>query len=234
MPIQPENGFLVTHDLTHVSCLGLETDRMDACLEHLAEKQFRGVFGAPCFGFHGEDLHCLASAPDLRAVWFWDIQLKDIEGLYALRQLEHFGVHPRRPPIDFSRFPELHTASIEPRTEDCGLDALSRLRRLFLSRCPPRNRSFDFLPLPESLEELGISWSSADSLACLPALPELRRLQIERCRNLVELGDLVARFPRLEHLVVDYCGRLDTKATEEAVRVLPHLNHAFVQGEKLV
>ena len=68
--------------------------------------------------------------PWIEAVWFFDINMKNIEGLYSLRRLQHFGVHPKRPPIDFARFPELRKAIVEPKPRDSGLGSLMQLQSL--------------------------------------------------------------------------------------------------------
>jgi hypothetical protein len=233
MPIAREDGFFCTHDLAHVSCLGIESARLGECVDRVKANRVSGVFGNPHFGFSGSDLHFLSELPWIEAVWFWDVNLKDVEGLYALQNLQHFGVHPKRPPIDFSRFPRLRKAIIEPKAKDRGLETLDELELLHVWHFRPKDGSFASLALPPSLEELQINWASPRSLDSLPVHRHLRRLEIHRCRNLEDLGDLGGKFPNLEHLVVDACGRVPQSEGERAVRDLPKLVHAFVQRAKL-
>jgi hypothetical protein len=65
-------------------------------------------------------------------------------------------------------------------------------------------------------------------------LPNLRRLEIHRCRNLESLGDLGAKFPCLEHLVVAACGRVMPGEGERVVHDLPAIVHAYVRDAKVV
>ena len=234
MPIALEDGFLQTHDLTDVSCLGIETARLGACVERVKAKRVKGVFGSPGFGFEGSDLDFLTELPWVEAVWFSEIQLKSIEGLYALQDLRHFGVHPRRPAIDFSRFPRLRVAIIEPKAKDRGIETLKELELLHIWHYQPKDKTFSALALPDSVTEFQVNWANPSSLESLPAHPGLRRLEIHQCRNLVDLGNLGEKYPNLEHLVIGACGRVTRSEGERVVRDLPKLSHAFVQVAKLV
>jgi hypothetical protein len=234
MSIALEDGYFQTHDLAHVSALGIQTHRLAACVDRIKVNRIMGVFGCPTFGFEGSDLDFLAELPWVEAVWFWDINLKSIEGLYALRDLRHFGVHPKRPPIDFRCFPRLRKVVVEPKTKDRGIETLDELELLHIWHYRPKNMTFSTLALPKSLTELQVNWANPTSLESLPAHDELRRLEIHQCRNLVNLGDLGDKYPKLEHLVVSACGRVLKSEGERAVRNLPKLSHAYVQGARIV
>lgn len=234
MPIAMEDGFYQSHDLNGVSSLGIETSRAGECIQRIAEKRIRGVFGNPSFGFNGNDLDFLHQIPWIESIWFWDIALNNIDGVYALENLRHFGVSPKRPAIDFSRFPRLLEAVVEPKTKDCGLDALRELALLHIWHYRPKDASFSALRLPESLTELQINWANAASLETLPALPNLRRLEVHRCRNLAILGVLYEKFPMLEHVVIDACGRVTHEEGRRAIQGSDKLTHAYIAGMLLV
>jgi hypothetical protein len=227
VPIEREGKFLWTHDLGIASSIGIEAERLDACVAEAIERDARGVFGHPSFGFTQADVDPLARMPDLVQVWFWDVALRSIDGLYALRGLRHFGVHPKRPPVDFSRFPALESVVwiYEPR--DQGLESAPSVRKLDLWQYKPRSKHFAGLALPPNLRELQINWANPDTLAGLPALPELRRLELHRCRKLASLDELPRIAPNLETLVVTTSGRLTDYTTLAA---LPKLKVALHDG----
>src|SRR5215471_11666180 len=112
MPIALEDGFCVTRDLAHVSCLAIDSGRLDQCVARIKAQQIKGILGNSSYGFVGHDFDFVEELPWIEAVWFWDVNMKNIEGLYSLRRLQYFGVHPKRPPIDFGRFPELRKAIV--------------------------------------------------------------------------------------------------------------------------
>lgn len=230
MPIAREDEFWVTHDPPHDPGIGVESDRLRECIDRIERDRAKAVFGHEEYGFSGSNLDFLTAVPWVEAVWFWDVALDCVDGLYALEGLEHFGVQPRRPPIDFSRFPRLQHVNLHPRARDSGLERLDSLESLHVWHYRPRDRSFSSLRFPISLRELEINWANTTSLVSLPSLPNLRRLEVHRCRNLVELGDLRQKFPRLEHLVVTTCGKVQRGEAERALADLSDLHHAYVQG----
>jgi hypothetical protein len=229
MPIAREGRFLLTHDLNRGSTsLGLESSMLSDCIDEVQREGYSGVFGNPGFGFNETALDALAQLPQLRHVWFWDIHLKNIDGLYALQQLETFGVHQRRPPVAFERLPSLRQIVWEYRPRDTGVETLS-LDMLHLWRYAPKHASFAGLMLPDTLEELDINWCNPASLEGLPRLPNVRRLGIHQCRHMSSLAAIPDLFPALEHLVVDACGRMPVEEGERLVEQMPGLKHAFVQ-----
>ena len=231
MPIQREGEFLWNHDLGASSSLGIESARLEECIAEAILRRPGGVFGHPSFGFEETDLDFLVRLPWLSSVWFWDVVLRDIDGLYALGELRFFGVHPKRPPVDFSRFPLLEHVVWIHESRDRGLASAASVRHLALWHYKPRSKHFAGLELPPNLESLEINWANPQSLAGIPELPSLRRLEIHRCRNLVSLDELPRIAPNLEKLVVTTSGRLVDVA---ALATLPHLRFARRDGRDLV
>jgi hypothetical protein len=213
--------------------LGLESSQLEDCVQEVIRLQIAGVFGNPAFGFREPTLDILARVPHVRAVWFWDIELQNVDGLYALDGLLDFGVHPKRPPIDFSRLPKLKRVVWEYKPRDTGVRDLKALESLHSWRYRDASKTFRNLALPPNLTELEINWSNVETLDGLPSLPLLRRLEIHRCRNLRSLGPLDELFPQLEHLVVAACGRVEDGEGSRVVRKLPSLRHAYVKDRLL-
>lgn len=233
MPIERKGRFYVSRDLADVPSLGMESVHLSECIQEAKIRPFKGVFGSPTFGFKEASLDALVELPHLESVWFWDVSLKDIEALYALPALKNFGVHPKRPAIDFSRLKSLQQVVWHYKPADSGIDSLS-LKRLHVWHCSLKNEDFRDLALPKSLEELQINWANAIKLDGLPLLPSLRHLEIHRCRNLESLAALPKLFPKLEHLVVSACGKVSVPDSEWLKASIPSLRHAYVKDRKLV
>lgn len=225
VPIQREGEFLWTHDLGITSSIGIESARLGACVAEATARGVRGVFGHPTFGFAQADLDFLAALPRVEQVWFWDVELGCVDGLYALPGLRYFGVHPKRPPIDFSRLPLLEHVVWDHEPRDRGLASSSSVRHLDLWHFKPRTKHFGGLELPPTLESLTLNWANPRTLAGLCELPRLRTLEIHRCRNLESLDHLPRIAPNLEKLVVTTSGRLsDYQAIAElaSIRLARH------------
>ena len=234
MPIAREGQFLVTRDLVHTASLGIESSCLSLCIEEARAHPYKAVFGSRGFGFSEKSLDSLLTLPKLEAVWFWDIALENIDALYQLHELQSFGVHPKRPAIDFSRLPSLKQITWFHKPTDVGLRSLTSLNKLFVWHYLPKSKSFADLLVPDGLNELQINWANPRTLDGLQSVPTLRRLEIHRCRNLESLALLPQLFPNLTYLVVATCGRVDPKEAELATKRLPHLAHASINSKKVV
>jgi hypothetical protein len=214
--------------------LGLESSRLEECIQEISRSRVTSVFGSPVFGFHESDLDFLARVPHVNAVWFWDLALKNVDGLYALDALVDFGVHPKRPAVDFSKLPKLRRVVWEYKRQDSGMGSLEGLEALHSWRYRDASKTFRNLVLPRNLVELEINWANVETLDGLPSLPNLRHLEIHRCRNLRSLGSIDKLFPELEHLVVAACGRVEDQEGPRIVRQLSRLKHAYVKDQLLL
>ena len=232
MPIERDNGYLIDCDLQGRISVGIESTRVPDCVAEVLRRNATGVFGCPRFGFQGSDLTFLEELPMLRRVWFWDINLANIDGLYALEDLQYFGVHPKRPALDFSRFPKLIQVIWEPKLKDTGIASLPGLEVLHVWHFKPKHKTYRDLEIPTTITELELNWASPPSLEGLPLLPNLKRLEIHRCRNLESIAQLPIIAPNLEHLVVSSCGRVADGP--EVVKHLPSIKHAFMRDKVLV
>ncbi|MHC4315683.1 MAG: hypothetical protein ACYSW3_24835 [Planctomycetota bacterium] len=232
MTITRKGKFLYNTDLEGELLVGIESDKLSACVKEARRRKAFGVFGAPCWGFKQDDLNFLAELPDLKSIWFWDVTLKDVEGVYELKQLKEFGIHPKRPGIDFSRLATLEQLVWEYNKKDTGLEALKRLKLFHIWHYNPKKKSFDGVVVPKSVTEMQINWANPRSLEGLPIMPKLKRLEIARCRNLETLAALPQIAPRLDFLFVEACGRVSDGKT--VVKKLPKLNFAFVHDTILV
>jgi hypothetical protein len=232
MPIHREGQHLVNSDLQGNLLIGMESESLQDCIAEAKRRHAYGVFGNPEWGFHEQDLDCLADLSDIKSVWFWDVNLRDIEGLYRLTGLRSFGVHSKRPPVDFGRLPTLESIVWHYNARDRGLERLTQLRQLSIWHSKLKTKTLQSVTLPRCLEDLEFVWSNIVSLVGLPEFPKLRRMAIHRCRNLEGIKGLPQIAPHLEHLTVANCGRVKDGA--EVVRQMPSLRFASVQGVVLV
>jgi Leucine-rich repeat (LRR) protein len=224
MPIARVGKFLETADLGIVHSLGIESAQLSDCISEINQRGVRGVFGCPVFGFKESNLDFLSQLNDIRQVWFWEIHLQDISGLYSQKGLEYFGISPKRPAIDFSYFTGLRDMVWQPIKHDAGVEKLKKLERLDVWRYKTKDMSFTELQLPQSLQKLEFNWCNQDSVSTLPALPNLEELQFHYCRNLRSLNGLMASAPNLKKLVVTRCANLES--FEEALSM--DLEHVYI------
>lgn len=210
--------------------LGVESGRVSDCLDYYDRHGFGGLFGSEFFGFKQDDLNFLRGASETTWLWFWDIKLKDIDALYDLQKLEHFGINPKRPGIDFSRFPVLRMVVNHWVKQDTGI-ADSTIRKYNLWHYKPRSKSFKGLEIPKNVERLELYWANPAALSGLPVMKKLKYLEIHRCRNLVDLSELPRIAPNLTELLTTNSSRLDVSS---GVVEHPKLKSALIDGRHVV
>ncbi|MCP4314531.1 MAG: hypothetical protein GY789_00465 [Hyphomicrobiales bacterium] len=213
--------------------MGLESRRLQDCIDETLNRKLKGVFGR-----HPEfvelDLNFLTQLHELETVMLRDIKLRDCSAIYELENLEYFAISGKRPAIDFTRLKCLQRLVLEYRRKDDGLSDLTNLKLLHLWRYKAPNREEFSLPLSPNLEELGINWSNVESLEGFGRYPNVKKLEVARCRNLKSLGRLAKAFPKLEHLVVTACGRLTAGEARTALSGHKHIKHAYAGKELIV
>src|SRR6478752_8651560 len=102
MPIARDGRFLRWPDMVPVPGLGLESSQLAECVDEINRARITGVFGSSVFGFHEKDLNALASVPHVEAIHFWDVDLKNVDGVYALQGLTRWSGLAKRAAVDFS------------------------------------------------------------------------------------------------------------------------------------
>ena len=224
MPVERINKFLEFRDLGLTPSLGIETNQIEECIKEVQMRNIQGVFGNPCFGFYEKDLDFLSRIPSVEQVYFWDVHLKSVEGIYALDCLRYFNLRPKRPAIDFARLPGLELMIWYPVRRDLGIQELTRLREIHIWRYKSKSKGFGELSLPQSLEKVDVNWSNVTSLNGFPVLQNLKEIQFHYCRSLTSLAGLSEAAPNLKKIVVTRCPNLSDCKEISGM----DLDHAYV------
>lgn len=226
-----ESGFYESHSPAgRDPNLGVDSNRIDECIAYYHEHGFGGLFGHPTFGFNQDNLDFLSRTKDVKSLWFWDIALRNIDALYELAELNHIGINPKRPGIDFSRFPALRSAVNHWIKSDTGI-AASTITEYYLWHYNPRSKSFDGLEIPNAVEQLHLYWANPAALEGLPVMKKLKVFEIHRCRNLEDLSALPRIAPNLQKLLTTTSSKIDATA---GVLDHPKLKMALIDGRFVV
>lgn len=220
MSITRKGKFLYASHIGDTLMIGIESPLLDSCIANVNRHQIPGIFASKCFSFTESNLDFLPRLPPLRQIWFFDVALTNIDGIYSQPSLSFLGFHGRRPAIDFKRFPAIRTLSIDWHPKDSGLQSLQHAKAFYLWHHKPRTKAFRGTEFPPNLDLLQINWSNAVELKDLPLLPRVKRLEFHRCRNLRTLDGIDQLFPNTEKLFITTCGRLEDISAAERLKKL--------------
>ena len=234
MPIaRDDEGFLYCGDAWGGPALGLESNRLQICIDQILARKIEGVFGRSP-EFYDTDMNCLVQLQQISSLQLWDVTLRDIGKLYMLDKLRFFRLSGKRPPLELARLKKVQNLVIEYHRGDTSLADMQDLKMINLWRykaASPNNFEFHF---PQGVEEMGLFWSNIETLEGFGICPNVRKLNIARCRNVRSLGRLAVNFPKLEYLVVEACGRLTADETRSALSGHVGIRHAFAGNQLIV
>lgn len=195
-------------------------------LECLLRQPIREIELNQAKGWQGSDLDFLRAFPDLRVVEVVDLNIDNVEGIHALRDLTSLVLLTySRTPLRFEAFPVLRDCDFDwGRRRVTGLGECSHLRHLSVVRMP--SEDLKGLSRLTGLKSLWIGSSPIRSLDGVSTLLALTELHLRGLRKLEAL-DGVECLSMLEYLELDTCRRVESI---ECVRNLGHLRSLYVNN----
>ncbi|USK32571.1 leucine-rich repeat domain-containing protein [Bacillus sp. F19] len=158
------------------------------------------------FLYKGEDLDFLKECPTVEDIGVDSIFLKDISGLYYLKNLKRLALGESttidgKNEIDLTAFTSLRILDLTWTKKIRGLHSLENLKELCLHKYSPSSKNLDELKHLKNLEVLEIRTSKIHSLEGIEQLQELQELELSYLRTLEvikPLTDLGSSIKRLE------------------------------------
>lgn len=154
-------------------------------------------------GFREADVSFLSSFPKLRSVEIYSHNVKDLEPICGLSELEAIGLQTEaKTQLHNDYFPFLRVALLQWKKGMEGLLRNETLRYFNVINFP----FSDLSPLAtlSHLERLALTSRKLSSLNGLEQLRSLKRLDLYACPNLTSI-DLVAQCPNIVELEVESC-----------------------------
>jgi len=135
----------------------------------------------------------------------------DYSGIYRLKNLKSLDIIYRdskfKPNIDYSKLNKLEYLSINWYDKEIDLSENKNLKELIIWRFKPKNKSFSYIKLPESLERFEITESNIQNFEGLN-LPNLKSFEGHYCNKLISLEGLKKSSDNLQSFILGSCGNL--------------------------
>ncbi|MEM5017879.1 leucine-rich repeat domain-containing protein [Metabacillus indicus] len=230
---------------------GIEISKkyLNECIDYIKMNRVKKI-DILDFLYKGEDLDFLKECPTVEDIRVDSIFLKDISGLYYLKNLKSLALGESttvdgKNEIDLTPFTNLRILDLTWTKKIRGISSLENLIELCLHKYSPSSRNLDELVNLKNLIVLQIRTSKVQSLQGIEKLQELqelelsylrtlemikhlapldsslKRLEIVHCKKVKDYEEL-NRLHSLEWLMLDNCGELESL---EFVKRLPELKH---------
>ncbi|WP_155928696.1 leucine-rich repeat domain-containing protein [Bacillus sp. UNC41MFS5] len=163
--------------------------------------------------YTGKDLNFLCECPTVDYITLDSRYLKDIAGLYYLKDLKGLSLTELtaaigNKEIDLSRFPHLEFLSLYWSERIKGLSHLPNLKELSLWQYTPKLGNLQELTSFQSLKSLMITKSNVYSLRGIGSLQSLKELELSYLNRLTDLGDIEQLHSSLTRLEIDSCKKI--------------------------
>lgn len=219
--------------------LGIDSSNIKNCiLEYNKQynffkrgKPYNSIFGHISFGFKETNLNFLNHFKTVENIWFWDVNLDNIEKLYNLKNLKSIGITGRRPAIDFSKLNKIEKITTDWTNKDYNFEFCENIKSFYLWHHKPKNKSFKDFNFPTyCYENFSLNWSNVENLTSLNGLKGIKNVEIHMSRNLTSLKGLEKYSDTIEQIIVTTCGKLDDYIF---IKEFPKLKKAIINKEKL-
>lgn len=196
--------------------IGIDSSNLKNCIKEFngnglfkRKRLYDGIFGHESFGFKEMNLDFLINFKTVKHIWFWDVNLNNIEGIYLLKNIETLGITGKRPSIDFAKFPKIRTITLDWETKDYNLEVCQSVENFYLWHHKPKEKNFvNFKFPPKCSNCVSLNWTNVEDLRTLNGLLGVKKIEIHRSRNLLSLQGLEKFADTLEEVIVTTCGKL--------------------------
>ena len=236
--IRKEGQFYINRD--RGLSLGIDSSNMENCISEFNKqykflkrgKPYISIFGHHSFGFKEPNLNFLKHFKKVEKIWFWDVSLNDIEGIYFLQNLKSIGLIGKRPAIDFSHFKFLKEITVDWETKDYHLEYCENVEDFYLWHHKPKEKNFNAFKFPLNCKNsASLNWTNVEDLSTLNGLKGVKKIEIHRSRNLKSLKGIEKYSDTLEQIIVTTCGKLEEY---EFIKEFPNLKKAYINKEVLI
>jgi hypothetical protein len=155
-------------------------------------------------------LDFLSECPDIEIVHTGNEYLRDVTGLYQLKNLKSLSLNDIKPSleIDFGRIPSLEVfwGQLPPKAK--GVGALENLKEMRLWSYKPKSKNLEPLSLLKKLKSLELIQSNITSLKGAEGLESLETLGLYYLRSFSSLQDIKYLSGTLKVLDIENCKKI--------------------------
>lgn len=182
------------------------------CLDYIKKNNIKKIDIIDSL-YKGEDLNFLEECPLVEDIRVDSIFLKDISGLYHLKNLRNLTLGESstidgKNEINLTPFTNLEMIDLTWTKKISGLHSLKNLKELCLRKYSPASKNIDELRHLYNLEVLQIRTSKVESLRGIEDLQKLQEIELSYLRTLETIKHLAALDSSLKRIEIVNCKKI--------------------------
>lgn len=186
---------------------------LNECIEYINQNQIKQISVMDWY-YERADVAFLSECPTVEEVSLNSNYLKDVSGLYHIKNLKSLGLSEStvvdgKIEVDLEVFSNLEDLFLHWSKRIKGLGKLTNLKELCMYKYAPKERDLQELGNLENLEELVLTQCKISSLTGIGKLKNLRKLELNYLRTLNDLGDLEGLNHYLQKLEIETCKKIE-------------------------
>ena len=192
----------------------IDSMKLDECIEFIKINNLKRINAASYYGFALDNLNFLKEIPFVEHILIVKAYIKDVSGIYSLKNLRSFQIDKRRA-VDFSKLKYLESASLSYVKGDIGIGE-SKIERLTLNSYGKNS----IIDIPSSVKYLGLNFVFLSKIEELPNLIELNELNISYCKSLQSIAGIMDKLPKLQKLFIQNCPNIPLEERKVELNIM--------------
>ncbi|MCM3575457.1 hypothetical protein M3172_19840 [Mesobacillus subterraneus] len=184
----------------------INEDNIKESIAYIQEHQINNVD----LSYELDQVDFLSECPDIEMVSLGGEDLKDVSGLYHLKNLKSLSINETRPSleIDFERIPALEVlyGQLPPKAK--GIGTLVSLKEMRLWSYKPKTKNLEQFSGLKNLETLELIQSNITSLLGVEGLETLEKLGLFYLRSFNDLKNIKYLTNSLRVLEIENCKKI--------------------------
>ncbi|MDD1515666.1 leucine-rich repeat domain-containing protein [Priestia megaterium] len=181
---------------------------LDECIEYINKHRVKSL-NITNEHYKREDINFLFQCNHIEYLSIHGEYLKDISGIYSLKNLKGVGITSTNLDIDLSHLNTLESLTLSWNKKFKNINQLSNLKGLYIWKYNPENKNLEEFKELKNLENLHLTQCRVESLQGIQYLNKLSSLDIAYLRSLKSLEGLENLDVSLKFLKIEACKNIE-------------------------
>lgn len=196
---------------------------LDECIEYINKHNVKHLDITNDY-YKKEDIDFLFQCNHIEYLSIHGEYLKDISGIYSLKNLKGLGITSINLDIDLAHLNTLESLTLSWNKKFKNINQLSNLKGLYIWSYNPKNKNLEEFKELKNLESLLLAQCRIESLQGIQHLNKLSFLEIAYLRTLKSLKGIEGLYSSLKFLKIEACKNIQDFSTIQTLSKLEILS----------